>query len=278
MRTESIRASSFATLLDCSYMWEGIFILGMTKGANGRMHLGTSLHASTAIMDQAKKDGSPLVSGDVDTVFYEIFDKPEYDVDWKHDDLNKTQAESIGLNLNAKYFKDYSQTMTFSEVEKQIDSVIIEVPKYEIAIELTGKMDRSRTVISEWQVEGEEQKTSHGIVDLKFGKMAVNTDGVATTKGHAAQIGVYELLEDMTSDYTVDMPARIIGMQTTKSARIGEGTIHNAKERLLGNENFTGYIEMAASILKSGIFIPNSRSMLCDKRYCPRFEVCPYHE
>ena len=276
MRTERIRASSISLLLDCSYSWQGVYELGMTKPSNGRMHLGTSLHGSTKILDTAKKDGNPINDGDVEEVFYSVFSSPEYDVDWAHDDLVKQQAQQIGLILNRKYHDTYTKNITFAEVEKTIESVIVEVPKHDIAIELTGTMDRSRVVKAEWQIGSDKPNLSYGIVDLKSGKQAVGTDGVAKTKGHAPQLGVYELIEEQTSGHKVDLPARVIGMQTTKSARIGEGTIHMAKERLVGTDQYPGYIEIIAQILKTGSFAPNPRSWLCDKRYCPRWDVCPY--
>ena len=273
MNKVSIRASSLATLFDCAYRWEGEQLLGFSSQTNGRMHLGNALHASTAIMDESKMDGFPLDQGEIYDLFDESFNHSEYSIDWAHDDLKRNDAEKIGLNLNEQYFHKITEKTIFSQVERKIEPATIEVEKYKIAIELTGRLDRSRTV-----VQGVGNKIGHGIVDLKSGKLSVNKDGYAKTKGHAIQIGVYELLDEMSSDYKIDMPAKIIGLKTSTKPVIGEGFIYGAKDRLVGDENNPGYIEMAAQILSSGLFPPNSKSMLCSKKYCSRWSQCPYKD
>jgi hypothetical protein len=51
------------------------------------------------------------------------------------------------------------------------------------------------------------------------------------------------------------------------------------KTPLIGDEEHPGLIEIAARMLKSGVFPPNPKSMLCSKKYCPAHAAhCRYHE
>lgn len=270
MNKVTIRASSMAGLFDCAYRWEGEHLLGFTKESNGRMHLGTALHEATATMDSGKMKDISYEVDEVLDMFDNSFNHQDYDVNWRYDDLNKNQAEGIGMLLSKKYYLEVTKKTTFSQVEKQIEPVVIEVERYDIAIELTGKLDRGRTVVG--------PHDDHGIVDLKSGKLAVNPQGYANTKGHAVQIGVYELLDEVSSDYVINLPAKIIGLKTSQTPVIGEGLIYGAKDRLIGNDNQPGYIEMAAQMLSSGMFPPNTKSMLCNKKYCSRWDQCPYKD
>ena len=278
-----IRGSSWGTLFDCAYKWEGTYILGMTKPSSGRAHLGTSIHRSTAEIDIRRMEGHPMTFEEANDVFIDAMDNPEHDVDWKHDNLAIQDAKYIGTCLNDHYLKDWSPRFNFLAIEKEINDLDIETDEG-VTIRLTGKMDRSRIITNlqseclERGLDSAKMKISSrkGILDIKTGKAAVQK-GVAKTKGHAAQLAVYELLEEEQSGEPCTAPAEILGMQTSTKPKIALGSIENPKRLMLGDDQNEGMISMAAKMLKSGLFTPNPTSMLCDERYCARYESCIYH-
>jgi hypothetical protein len=266
----SVRPSSWADLFDCAYRWEGKNILGMRSPAGPRMHLGTSLHASTAAFDQSRIFGAGISVGDSADVFVDALHHPKEEVDWKRDDFAIEDAESIGLALHGKYCTELSPRYEYKAVELRIEHLDIEVPEQSITIRVSGTMDRSRV----------RRGVTGGITvaDLKSGVNAVGTDGKAATKGHWMQLGLYELGAVHALQEQIAGPAEIIGMQTTKKARVGVGEVRNAQRGLIGTPEQPGLIQMAAVMLKTGLFPPNPKSMTCGPKYCPRWNTCPYHE
>ena len=119
----------------------------------------------------------------------------------------------------------------------------------------------------------------HGIADIKTGGRSVGTDGKARTAGHAAQMGMYELLAENTTGIQMTAPAEIIGLQTAKTKagqRAGIGEIRGAKDLLLGTEEAPGLLQFASQILRSGMFYGNAKSMLCSDKFCPAYAMCRF--
>lgn len=52
-----VRASSWGSLFDCAFRWEGVNLLGITSPSSPRALLGTAIHASTAEFDAARVSG-----------------------------------------------------------------------------------------------------------------------------------------------------------------------------------------------------------------------------
>ena len=97
----SVRASSFSSLFDCAYKWEGQHILGMKMPSSPRAHLGTAIHSGTAIYDLAmleKIDGFTAKDA-AESMLHELRN-PEYEVNWAAEtDLTLKKAELIALAL-----------------------------------------------------------------------------------------------------------------------------------------------------------------------------------
>ena len=77
----------------------------------------------------------------------------------------------------------------------------------------------------------------------------------------------------------ITAPAKIIGLNTAKtekSQRVGIGTITGARAVLLGDDDQQGVLEIAARMIKSGVFFGNPKSMMCDRRYCPLWGQCRF--
>lgn len=256
----NIRASSLGELFDCPARWQAKNLLKMRMPGNGKAHLGTSLHASTAAFDQAVLDGSPISIADSADVFIDTLRKPNEEIEWGED--NPKDAEKIGLVLNTRYCADISPRQQYAAVEVQCDKVAIK----DLGITLTGTADRIRIVDGEY-----------GISDLKSGGRAVGTDGRAVTSGHGAQLAIYEFLAEMTFKQPMTLPAEIIGLQTAKTtARVGVGHIPNVRQMLIGTEEDPGLLHHASAIIKSGAYYGNAKSMLCSAKFCPKHPTCKF--
>jgi hypothetical protein len=264
-----IRASSMSTLFDCPHRWEAVHILGMKSKAGAPAHLGTSIHAGTAEFDGARVRGQEASVDAAAEAFVQTF-KQDEDVDWRSSDIGQREAERIGLLLTAKYCNDISPKFEYVSVE--LETKPFDVLVDGVIIRLTGTLDRARANIG---------KSGVGISDVKTGRMAVDQDtGQARVKGHAPQVGIYELLYEHSLDVKVTEPANIIGLQTTSSPKVsaGIGVISNARQQLIGDQDSPGLLEYAAMYIKQGKFPPNPKSQLCSEKYCVRHATCKYKE
>lgn len=231
-----------------------------------RAWLGTSIHASTAAFDQAKLEGAPISANDAADVFVQKFWNATEDVDYKDEKLTMKQAEVIGLTLHARYCAEIAPLMQYESVEMALAPLEIDCGDNTI-IRLTGTMDRARVA-----------RTASGkvISDLKTGGRLIS-EGVVSTKGRAAQLGTYQLLSEHT-DGEQTAGAQIMALQTTSTTQVGVSRVFDAKRQLVGTEQHPGLIEMAAKMFKIGLFPPNPASTLCDKKWCARWDRCPYHD
>ena len=264
----SVRASSWGSLFDCGYRWEGEHLLGIRKPSSLRAHLGTCLHASTAAFDTGRISGQLVTADDAAGVFVDKLRNPDREVDKRDSDITVRQAEEIGLVLHTRYCIEVSPRYEFKAVEMETKPMDIQCGDGTV-VWLTGTMDRARI-----------RKTTQGIgiSDLKSGKVAVSSDGSAKTKGHKAQIGTYELLYEHTTGEPVTEDAEIIGLKTGGKPEVGVGTIQGAKLLMVGTEDTPGLIEIAAQMFRTGLFPPNPSSTLCSEKYCARWSQCSYKD
>ncbi|ONT90133.1 hypothetical protein A8E53_17855 [Burkholderia cenocepacia] len=263
----AVRASSWAGLFDCAYRWEGIHLLKMRNVVGLRAALGTAIHAGTAVFDQARLDGSGLTVDDAAGAFVDKLRDPENEFDPTRDDLSLPEAERIGLSLTTKYCLEVAPRYDFIAVEMETKPLDIECGGG-ITIRLTGTMDRARV---------RRTALGPGIADLKSGSAAVQK-GVAVTKGHGPQIGTYEMLYEHTTGDQIGDTAEIIGLKTKGTPEVATAPIANAKRVMVGTEETPGLIQFAADMFRSGRFYPNPKSLLCDKKYCPRHSTCQFHD
>jgi hypothetical protein len=256
----TIRASSFGSLFDCPARWIAIHLENRRVPQTGIAALGTGLHAGTAAFDIERLNGlvpslSAAEDAAVDAVRY-----PRDETDWEGE---QEKAESVARSLTRKYCQEESPKHDYIAVEASVESLLIE----DLGIILCGTTDRV-----------ERTDDGNGIRDIKSGKQAVGTDGKAKTQGHAAQMGVYELVAEAALQLPMRAPAQIIGLQTNQTPdkqRIGTGDIVGAKEVLLGDDENTGLLITAAKLVH-GEIPPwgNPKSMMCHNRYCPSFNTC----
>ncbi|SDY37671.1 PD-(D/E)XK nuclease family protein [Nitrosomonas sp. Nm58] len=269
----TIRASAFGSWFDCAYRAEGIYLLGMRNVVGRRAVLGTAIHAGTAAFDSAKLNGSTISADDAAGVLIDTLYDPDNEFDPNKDNLTGREAELIGLKLISKYCHEWAPKFDYVAVEMSVNPLDIDCGDGTV-IRLTGTLDRARIY---------KRDDSTGITDLKTGSRAVIEDkktGIhkASTIGHGAQIGTYELLYSHTTGQEINADAEILGLSTSSTARIATGTIKNAKRIIVGDENNPGLLEYAAKLFKAGLFPPNPRSLLCNEKYCPRWNTCSFRE
>lgn len=261
-----VRASSWGALFDCAYKWEYEVLQGIKKPSGLRAVLGTALHASTAVFDRGLISGDGMKPGDAADVLVQKLHKPEYDVDYTQDDLTVKDAETIGLSLHTKYCATISPIMGYESVEAEFEPLDIECGDG-VVITLTGTMDRARVA------KGNGKRR---IVDLKSGVRAISA-GAVVTKGHAAQCGTYQILDDHTTGQRTE-GAQIVGMQTSGKPNVGVSDTFDARRVMVGEPGTKGLIEYAAEMFRTGLFPPNPRSLLCSPKYCARWDTCIFHE
>lgn len=262
----SVRASSWGALFDCAYKWEAEHLLGMRKPSGLRAALGTALHASTAAFDAALIAGERITPTEAAATFVDKLQHPEYEVDYGQDSLTLREAEQLGLILHTQYCHNIAPFMSYIDVETDLEPLEIECDG-QVVVRLTGKMDRARV-----------SATADGYVipDIKSGK-SVMVNGRAKIKGRSAQIGTYQLLYEHTRKVQT-LGGQVIALSTTSKPAVAVSEVFDAKRVMVGAPGERGLIEHAALMFKTGLFPPNPQSILCDSKYCARWDKCNFHE
>jgi hypothetical protein len=263
-RMINIRASALSDFLDCPARAEARHLLGLRTPSSGAATLGTALHKSTALYDQSTLDGKGLTIDETAGAAVDAINKPQEDVVWDEDE-NPREIEGIAVALHKLYCTKIAPTQDYAAVEVLCERLDIT----DIGLSLTGTTDRVRKV-----------GDGFGIADVKSGKTAVKADGTVATKGHAYQLGVYELLAENASGIPITEPAKIFGLQvakTDKGQRVAvSGDVVGARDVLIGDKDGPGILEIVARMIHSGTFVGNPRSMLCGQKFCPIYAKCKW--
>lgn len=263
----TVRASALPDFLDCPARAEAKHLLGKRTPTNPKALLGTAVHRSTALFDQSRLDGAGITIDESAGAAVDAIHKPNEDVVFDDDDMSPKDVESIAVALHARYCLEIAPSQEYAAVEVLCERLEIT----DIGLALTGTTDRVR------KVDG-----GYGIADLKTGKAAVGADGSVKTQGHAYQLGVYELLADKASGVPISQPAKIIGLQTGKTARGQRAAVSHdvvgARDVLIGDQESPGVLEVVAHMIHAGIFPGNPRSMLCGAAYCPIHSTCRFRK
>ena len=266
----TIRASAWGGLFDCAYRFEGIHLLGMRNIVGLRAALGTAIHAGTAAFDQSRIDGRGVTVDDAAGVLVDKLRDPETRFDPDRDDLSMPEAERVGLSLLVKYCREVSPRYHFVAVE--METMPLDIDHGDgVIVRLTGTMDRARHAGSHrWARHRRRQKRRCRCRRRRW----------PTLKDTVLQLGAYELLYEHTHRRSRSpTDAEIIGLKTIGHAGDRQPVpIRNAKRVMLGTDERPGLIEFAARMFRSGDFYPNSRSLLCSPKYCPRHGTCHFHE
>lgn len=262
----TIRASSWPTLFSCAMRWYYQQIEGLRTPASGAAWTGTSIHRATAHLDApVVRDEPPGDLEEAADIYIHTINHPDEEVRWTADDTPRREAEANGLRLLGQYARAYTATRQWTGVEMAVEPLDI-ATDYGI-VRLTGTPDRL------FRNEGNQLC----IADIKTGKSAAGADGIAPTAGHHLQLGVYALLAGAALGEPVDGPGEIIGWSLAgKAPRLGSGTVADPRAALVGDDKHAGLIEMAARMLRDGMFPPNPKDLLCSEKYCPGWGKCHY--
>lgn len=262
-----VRASSWGSLFDCSHRWEGTHILGLRMPSSPRALLGKGIHHGTAVFDTGRIIGQPVDPIEAVEQAIEQIQRPEEEVDWKGDDLSVRDMQKIAASLVTKYCVEIAPRYRFRAVELTTEPMEIDCGNG-VSIILTGTLDRCRI---------REESGGLGIADVKSGRAAV-ADGKAKTRGHAAQVGTYEILAEHTLGEPITEDAEIIGLKTTGKPEAAVSPIKGARRVMLGDGDSPGLMQYAAEMFRSGLFPPNPQSVLCNPKYCARWAHCKFHD
>lgn len=267
-RVVTIRASALSDFFDCPARAEAKHLLGKRCPTNGKALLGSAIHKSTAVYDRSVLEHSGITVDEAAGAAVDLIHKPEEDVRLDEDDGEKRdEIERIAIALHKLYCTKIAPTQEYAAVEVQCERLEIT----DLGIALQGTTDRLRKA-------GE----GLGIADLKSGGTAVSAEGKVATKGHAYQLGVYELLAERASGLPITEPARVIGLQTGKTERGQRAAMSEpvvgAREVLIGDTDSPGVLEIVSRMVHSGIFPGNPRSNMCSPKYCPIYETCRFRK
>lgn len=256
----TIRASSFPELFDCPARWEAKHVNHMRLPSSSNAMLGKAVHAGTALFDASALMGEPVSIDDAAGVLVDAIHHPDEEVEWG--EARPQDVEKIALALHRLYCRQVAPSQSYVAVEATCER--LEITDLDIA--LTGTTDRVA-----------ETAHGYGVADIKTGENAVSTNGSVETKRHAAQVAVYELLAEQSTGIPMTAPSQVIGLQvakTDKGRRAGIGIVEGGRELLIGDGESPGLLHHAASMVHSGSFFGNPRSMMCDKKYCPIHPRC----
>jgi hypothetical protein len=263
-----VRASSLGELFDCPARWAARHIDGHKTPGNAFTHIGTAVHAGTAIFDthNPKYVTTHAVDHAVDAAIERLRDPHGDDgepINWG--DYNRSMAEEIVTNLVTRYCYDFAPHQIYTHVELPVEP--LEVPMAGITIELTGTVDRVRL-----------DDEGYGVDDIKTGGRIIWKGGYTPVGRHKLQLAVYQMLAEHTIGEAITARARIVAMQTTdyqiQASMVGEA--HNLEDLLRGSATTMGALEHAANLLREGQFYGNPRSEYCKKAYCPIWRHCRY--
>lgn len=260
----TIRASSWVEFFDCQKRWEYTHIRGMQKKGSHQSAIGSAAHHGAAVFDAALKEGNRISPEEAGNESARHVIKHQEESVW--DEVTPEKAGEMARNVTENYCRTIALEREWVAIEAQCKPLEI-MTEYGV-IRVTGTVDRIR----KWE------SGALGVSDLKSGKTAVKSKTLeANTKAHGIQLGIYTLMAESELGIQLNAPGEIIGLNTTNDGRIGVGEIEDVKTPLIGTEDEPGLIEMAANMLSKGIMPPNPKSMMCSKKWCVGYELCPYH-
>lgn len=265
MKIVTVRASALSDFFDCPARAEARHLLGKRMPTSGAALLGKAIHRSTAVFDESVIAGKGITIREAAAAAVDAIHKPDEDV-LLEDDESPHDIEKVAIALHGRYCQEIAPKQQYLAVEVKCERVDIT----DIGLALTGTTDRVHKV-----------GTGNGISDLKSGKTAVRADGHVETKGHAYQLGVYEILAEQALGIPITEKAQIIGLQTGKTdraQRVAIGEMERPRDVLIGEPGTPGILESLAHMIHAGNFPGNPRSMLCGAKYCPIYQTCKYRK
>jgi len=250
---QKIRASSWPTLFDCSLRWYFENIEGLTNPSSTAARVGTAVHAGTAVFDRGAS------SSDAADAAHAAFMSPEGDVE-PIGQLDTNAASAVARRTTIGYATTFGRR-AFSHIEVEVPECVVSTIHGDIL--LTGHVDR----VLNQQVR-----------DVKTGEQRVTKAGEVRVGADFLQMGVYAVMARAELGDDISPHVTIIGGSTSHYTW-GEITIANAVQMLLGDAQNEGIIEIAAKMMRHGVFPPNPKSLMCSAKYCAAHSQgkCRFH-
>lgn len=264
MDTVKVRASSIGVFFSCPLRWYITNILKKTLPSTAPAAIGTAVHKSTATYDASRLEDNKARWLTIDDSAEEIlqhFADPGEEIDWEGMPLDTAVERAVGVHM--RYCGEIAHTHQYTHVENTFDTMSIEceVDTGSIRLDLSGTVDRV------FQRDGK-----FGVADIKTGAAALSQ----SSGKHKAQLAAYEMLAEENLGILIEESGELIKLQTSSNFKVGVENVSNAREALLGNDDFPGMLMHMARALKSGDFYGNPNSWLCSEKYCPHFSRCIY--
>lgn len=259
-----VRASSIGVFFSCPLRFYVTNIQKNNMPSTAPAAIGTAVHRSTATYDASRLDDNEARWLTIDDSAEEIlmhFADPGEEINWEGMPLDTAVERAVGVHM--RYCADVAPTHQYTHVENTFDTMPIEcdVDGETIRLDLSGTVDRVF-----------QRDSQFGVADLKTGAAAL-----AQNSGkHKAQLAAYEMLAEENLGILCEQSGELIKLQTSANFRVGVESVPNAREALLGNDEFPGMLMHMARALKTGDFYGNPNSWLCSEKYCPHFNKCIY--
>ena len=268
MEIVRIRASSLASLFDCPARFEAVQIKKITMPRNPKNLIGNAVHHACAAFDACKLAGNSILINDAANLSEQYINDVKDEVDWGDSDIKTTIAKA--KKLVQVYCVKIAPMYEFVMVEPE-DLKPVQIDFEDIILILSGTPDRAYITID----------GLYGGADLKTGISVVDANNQVETAKHLAQAAIYTLLIEENYDIELTEPFHILGLGTSgDEPRTGIGIMPgNLREYLFGNsldDKPEGILNLAARLLKAGIFYGNPRSMMCHEQYCPIYRTCKF--
>ena len=88
-------------------------------------HLGTAVHAGTALYDQSVLDGAGITPDEAAGAVADAIHKPGEDVDWSGADVSQAEAEGIAIALHKRYCAEIAPKQQYLAVEANCERLEI---------------------------------------------------------------------------------------------------------------------------------------------------------
>lgn len=259
----TIRASSWTDFFDCSQRWYYTHIEKLTARQSHQATIGSAVHEGAAHFDLARLNGQVVPVREACEKALGYIEEQAENTDWS--EMPKDKAVSMADLLVRNYCTLIAPHRNWVAVESRCAGIDVETDHG--LLRVTGTIDRV-----------EETGQGYRVSDLKSGKSAVKSGTMeAAKKAHGIQLGIYTLMAEAELGLEMTAPAEIIGLNSTEDGRIGTVEIEDVKTPLLGTEDRPGLIDIAARLLKQGLFPPNPRSMMCGPKWCAGYARCHFH-
>lgn len=251
-----IRPSSVDGFFNCSYQWARTFLEGIPSIPGNRAAVGTAIHKAAEVTwtNSIKAKSKDLnASTAVDAAVEAYREELQKGVQFDEGESEESSIKEIAKGTEA-FLSDIAVYVPIPVAVEQ--RFTIPLAGHSLVTAISGTVDYI---------------TADSISDLKTGKRK------ATVSNYTTQQSIYRMLAEANG---VDVKYNTIQNVVLKTAPEGmvlpiETNIQQSK-KLLNTMLDTIDIAMQDVVPLETLFRGNPRYMLCDKKYCNLYSICPF--